>query len=509
MTDWTSGYVAAIDYTHGYYTELNPGRIKLAFAANGLAYPDVGSACELGFGQGISTNIHAAASTVSWWGTDFNPSQAGFAQTLGAVSGARLFDDSFADFCQRTDLPDFDFIALHGIWSWINDENRQLIVEFVRRKLKVGGVLYISYNTLPGWSTAAPLQHLISQHKEQMGVSGIGLVNQIEGALTFTERLLETNPMWLRANPQIAERFKTIKPQNRQYLAHEYFNQNWHLAYFADMVRDLGPAKLNFASSAHYNDFLDEINLTAEHQALLKEIADSDFRQTARDYMVNQQFRKDYWVKGARRLSAVERAELLREQLVVMTTQRSDVPLKAKGVLGEADMGEALYQPLLDLLGDHQPRTLGQIEEALQSKGITFPQILQATLLLIGQGHVSPAQDEKTIAATKAKAQSLNLVLMRKARGSNEINALASPVTGGGLTISRFNQLFILSQTEGHTTPEQLAGFVWKILEQQNERILNEGKALQTAEENLRELTALATTFNDKVMPIVKALQII
>ena len=207
MTDWTSGYVAEIDYTHGYYAELNPARIKLAFTANSLAFPEVGAACELGFGQGISTNVHAAASTVAWWGTDFNPSQAALAQALGAVSGARLFDDAFADFCQRPELPDFDYIALHGIWSWINDENREVIVDFVRRKLKVGGVLYISYNTLPGWSTAAPLQHLISQHKEQMGVSGVGLVKQIDDALAFSERLLDTNPLWARANPQIAERF--------------------------------------------------------------------------------------------------------------------------------------------------------------------------------------------------------------------------------------------------------------------------------------------------------------
>ena len=279
--------------------------------------------------------------------------------------------------------------------------------------------------------------------------------------------------------------------------------------YFADMVRHLAHAKLSFAASAHYNDFLDTINLTAEHQALLKEVTDVNFRQTIRDYMVNQQFRKDYWVKGARRLNAVERDESLRAQSVVLTTPAVDVTLKAKGVLGEADMGEALYRPILDLLGDHQPKTLGQIEQALQGNGIVLNQIVLAILLLIGQGYVSPVQDEKTIKSAKAKAQALNLVLMRKARGSGEINVLASPVTGGGLSISRFNQLFLLAQTEGHTTPEQLAGFVWKILEQQNERIVQEGKALQTAEENLRELTAQATTFNDKVMPIIKALQII
>jgi predicted O-methyltransferase YrrM len=82
MTDWTSGYVADIGYTYGYYAELNPLRAKLALLNARLALPKAGTACELGFGQGVSTNIHAAASGTRWYGTDFNPSQAGFAQQL-------------------------------------------------------------------------------------------------------------------------------------------------------------------------------------------------------------------------------------------------------------------------------------------------------------------------------------------------------------------------------------------------------------------------------------------
>ena len=143
MTDWTQGYVADIGYTYGYYTELNPVRVQLAFLNAGLVPPKAGSACELGFGQGLSANIHAAASITQWHGTDFNPAQAGFARELADISGANahLFDESFDAFCTRDDLPEFDYIGLHGIWSWISDENRAVIVDFIRRKLKVGGVL--------------------------------------------------------------------------------------------------------------------------------------------------------------------------------------------------------------------------------------------------------------------------------------------------------------------------------------------------------------------------------
>ena len=108
------------------------------FCSVGLAFPEVRTACELGFGQGLSTNIHAAASLVEWHGTDFNPAEAAFAQETAVASGsnAKLYYQAFADFCNRSNLPDFDFIGLHGIWSWINDQNRSIIVDFVKRKLR-------------------------------------------------------------------------------------------------------------------------------------------------------------------------------------------------------------------------------------------------------------------------------------------------------------------------------------------------------------------------------------
>lgn len=193
-------------YTYYYYTELKPLRIKLAFLRQGLVFPDAGAACELGFGQGMSANIHAAASVTHWSSVDFNSVQASFAQELAATSqaDAKLYDQAFDEFCGRDDLPEFDYIGLHGVWSWISDENRTVIVDFVRRKLKVGGVLYISYNTQPGWATMVPMRDLLTEHVEVMRADGVGIVNRIDSALNFAEQLLAVNSAYARANPKIA-----------------------------------------------------------------------------------------------------------------------------------------------------------------------------------------------------------------------------------------------------------------------------------------------------------------
>lgn len=227
----------------------------------------------------MSINLHAAASVTGWQGTDFNPAQAGYAQQLAAASGAKvdLYDESFAEFCNRPDLPQFDFIVLHGIWSWISDENRHVIVDFLRRKLKVGGVLYISYNTQPGWAAMAPLRDL-AEHAELMGAPGSGILPRVDSALTFADKLLASGAQYGSANPQVAARLELLKGQDRSYLAHEYFNTHWLPMSFSKMRDWLDQAKLTYACSANYIHHVDLLNLSAEQQKVLADIPDPGFR---------------------------------------------------------------------------------------------------------------------------------------------------------------------------------------------------------------------------------------
>lgn len=514
MMDWTSGYVADIGYTYGYYTELNPLRIRLAFLNAGWVPPTVGAACELGFGQGMSVNLHAAASVVQWHGTDFNPSQASFAQELSRVaeSGAELYDDAFEIFCQREDLPNFDYIGLHGIWSWISDANRSVIVDFVRRKLKVGGVLYISYNTQPGWAAMVPMRDLLSEHSEVLGADGAGIVNRIDSALAFVDQLLAANPAYARANPQIAERMQRIKEQSRNYLAHEYFNRDWAPMSFAQMGHWLAPAKLQWACSANYLEAIDAVNLTSEQQELLASIPDALFRQTVRDFCVNQQFRKDYWVKGARSLSLLEKAEALRSQRILLAQPRTEVRLKVTGSLGEATLQDAVYTPILEVLEDHGIRSLGEIEQALQTtasgRSIQFAQLLQAILVLSTTQAVLPVQEEESIQQARKHTERLNAHILMKARSSNELGYLASPVTGGGVAVPRFHQLFLLARQQGYQQPAEWAQTVWDLMTQQGQRLVKDNQTLETAEENLAELTTQAHTFAERQLPVFRALHI-
>ena len=59
----------------------------------------------------------------------------------------------------------------------------------------------------------------------------------------------------------------------------------------------------------------------------------------------------------------------------------------------------------------------------------------------------------------------------------------------------------------GKSTPQDWAQFAWQHLDAQGQRLIKDGKTLETPEENLHELNAQAVDLADK-LPILKALQL-
>ena len=278
--------------------------------------------------------------------------------------------------------------------------------------------------------------------------------------------------------------------------------------HFTTMAEWLEGAKVQFACSANYLDHIDVINLSPEQQTFLKEIPDAMFRETTRDFMVNQQFRKDYWVKGARKLNPLDQADAMRAQKVMLTSPRGNVSLQLQGAVGEVSLSEGVYNPILDALASHQAMTLGELEQATQKQGVSLAQIMQAAMVLTGAGHLTLVQPDAVVHEAKPKTDKINAHIMQLSRGSNEVSYLASPVTGGGVTVNRFQQLFLLAMRQGLKEPAQWAAFVWDLLQSQSQKLVKGGETIDSAEDNLAELKTQADEFQAKELPVLKALLI-
>lgn len=509
-TQWGEGYVTDLEYTAGYYRELNPALLRFACLHAGLQPPAAGplNYLELGFGQGLSLNIHAAACPGTYWGTDFNPAHAAragqFAETHDG--GVRILNDSFSELQARSDLPDFDVIALHGVWSWVSDANRKAIVDIVRRKLKVGGILSVSYNCDPGWAALQPLRHLIYLHTQMGTAPAGGLTANVEQGLAFSSRLEQAGALYFQNNPQVGPFLKAISAMDRKYLVHEYLGDDWHPMAFSQVVDWFAPARVEFAASANLLDHVENLMLNPAGRQLVAETGNRVLRETLRDYLVHQRFRRDIFVKGLRPLSPVDRLEQLDRQSIVLKNLPSQVPSKVMGPFFEANLQPDVYGLLVEALADdgHAPKSIADLRARAAARNVGAAQVVEGVAVLIGMGHAVPA--EPATAESRRRCAALNRALCERARRGEEFPCLASPVAGTGIELSRLQQCFLLSLANGAADAAAVARDVWTMLSALNQSVLKDGKGLEGAEANIAELEQQAAAFQSERLPLLQSL---
>jgi SAM-dependent methyltransferase len=508
MDAWSSGYVTDVVYTYGVYRELTPSLLAFVALIAGVAAPDPDTSlnyCELGCGQGYSANLFAAANPhIQIYANDFNPSHIYGARRLAEAAGTRnvhFFDDGFADFGSRAELPQFDVIGIHGIYSWISPENRRHIVEFIRSKLKPGGLVYISYNALPAWDLKMPMRRLMADYAAKLS----GPTNaRVDEALSYVQRLVDVDARYFLAVAGLTDVTKALKDQDRNYLAHEYFNRNLTPFYHADVVDELSDAKLTYVGSAALLENLDAVNFTAEQQALLESVSDRTEREMLRDFIRNQQFRRDVFIKGAVPLQPDEARERWLRTRFALSTSREHVPLTVNCTLGEATLQADVYDPVLDGLANG-PRTVEQLLSDPKIAEVGWDRVLQALAVLVGAGHLETALSQAGEAERVAPVKAFNTAILNAARSSDNLRWLASPVTGGSAMLDRFTRLFLLAVRDGHDDPPSYA---WELLKSTGVKLQKNDTTLETDDENLAEMREIFGTYKSRLAAVFQTLGI-
>ena len=508
MESWADGYVVDTDYTYSFFEELNPAWLVFAMAQKGFAPPnhEKFNYCELGFGQGFGTNLFAALYPQGeFWATDFNPSHACQAEFLANQVGGNnvhFFDQSFEEFLD-TETPQFDFIVLHGIYSWIGRKNQEIIVEILRRKLKFGGAVYISYNTLPGWVATMPLQKLMLEYAEQ---SKEPTINRIDKTVTFIEKLKKLNAGFFKANPALEDQVNQIlkfRNSGSNYLVHEYFTKHWQPLYFFEVAQHLAEAKLTFATSAVVgNEFFNQ-RFNQEQLELMAEVNTPELRETVRDYFLNQYFRKDIFVKGARRLSAQEQTEILAKfRFILAVPNLENIDYKVEVARVNITLDEEVFKPLMTEL-DGQALTIKELldKPIIKEKVESFASIIEVLSLLIAVGYVRPvlpSSDNDIIRQTSI--ENFNQAVLDRSRYGSQLQALASPVVGSGIELNRLEQLFLLAYKR-KLDPIQL---VYDVLQTGGQRLRKNDQVLETEAETKEELQERWHDFKTNRMPVLE-----
>jgi Predicted methyltransferase regulatory domain/Methyltransferase domain len=507
--NWTSGYVADLGYTAGFYRETAPSHMAFAALSIGRSpgralHPK--RILELGFGQGFGLSLLAAANPdIAFEGYDFNPGHV--ANTRRLIEGAGLAniivsETSFEEAAARGGDNNLDVITLHGILSWVARPIQDAIIAIVRQRLQPDGLAYISYNCMPGWAPLAPIRQVMFEVKRRNpGRSE----RQLALALELITRLKQGNAAYFAANPAAAQHFDAMLRLDRAYLAHEYLHEHWDLFQFSDMAARMSEAKLSYLASATLPENLDHYAVPTDLQPLLAQTEDPELRETIRDFAANKRFRRDLFVRGNMALTASEHRRALSTLSFALAVPRSRVVFEFPGPLMVLPGREDLLLPIANSLAQ---KNLSFDELlALPSFGPgKIGILLDCLALLVHSGQAVPIATAKV---DVEPAQRFNRMIVGHSRTGRIYQYLAAPVARTGIPVTDFGLLALAGILDGKTELAAVAKHAMSILRVLGQRPMRGGVLIEGEGEATSFLAEQMQPIVDDYVPLWRRLGVL
>ncbi len=301
---WKEGYVSDVSYVTNFYSVQCPDFLNFCTLLYGFDPPDINKPfnyCELGSGNGYTSNIMAALYPHgNFYAIDFNPTHIQFSNKIKEASkltNIRFYEMSFKELAELRleEFPEFDFITLHGVLSWINHDNRMNIMKFIERKLKPGGMVYISYNNMCGWFTRIPLQRFIVDYCELF--PDVFSIKKLKNAMDLIHRVKDVGASYFNF-PPITKTLSQAEHSSLNYLVHEYLNKDWQPLFFSQVLSYAKDAKLVYCGTAEPVWRFEDVLFAPKHIELLNSLRSNYLREIVKDFMVSMAFRKDIYMRG-------------------------------------------------------------------------------------------------------------------------------------------------------------------------------------------------------------------
>jgi SAM-dependent methyltransferase len=447
-------YVTDVTYVRSFEADLSPVKLRLVAALNGFAPPPAHDFdyCELGCAHGDTTAALAAAfPDARFVGVDLNADHIRSARALareGQLTNIRFFERDF-EALLTDELPNFDFIVAHGVLSWIGPIKRKAVLDLARAKLKPGGLLYVSYNVLPGWAAVEPLRQLI------LGRAALASGNTLERArhgVDFAKRMAGGGAEYFSSNPGAQAMLSTMEKHGLPYVVHEYLHAHWVPMYFAQVATEMAASDLYFVGQLPLYLNYRDIAIPPGLADVFREVGDRITFESLKDFALNEYFRKDLYIKGRTASSAEATREyfdstpfgtLLGEGRVERTVA---LPHHTLHYVGE------VFDAMLPALAEGASTPLG-LASRPELAGFGVERIREAVVRLALGGQVS-AMQAATHAATPLASELLrvpsayNRAVLKEGLTSETPVVVASVVAGTAFEVTLVEAIALILLTE-------------------------------------------------------------
>jgi methyltransferase-like protein/predicted O-methyltransferase YrrM len=157
-----------VPYPSYAYAYTHPDAMATIATLMGLMAPRVETARVLELGSAAGGNLipmAVALPQATFLGIDYSAAE--IADGLAALDVLRLPNISL----RHMDILDvtpalgiFDYIIVHGVYSWVSKTVQDRILDICRQNLAPNGVAYVSYNAYPGWHMLGAVRQMMLFH---------------------------------------------------------------------------------------------------------------------------------------------------------------------------------------------------------------------------------------------------------------------------------------------------------------------------------------------------------
>ena len=429
MVAQVKGYVADVPYVRAFIHYLAPAWLDHVAVVSGVVPParkDGFAWCDLGCGQGVTAVMLAAMHPAGHFhAIDAMPEHIDHGRRFAADADVPNVSFHAADFAAANDLslPKFDYIVAHGVYSWVGPEIRADMRSFIDRHLKRGGLVYISYNAMPGRAADLPFQRLVRALGETCAGDS---TERVVAALNIVDSFLALKAPALVASPMLSLLKEQRDKVATTYLAHEYMGQHWDPLFVTEVRSDMATIELAPVGSATLVENHDAFVLGQAAREALAAIGDENVRELARDFLIDQFFRRDLFVREGEQLDEQGQRKRLFASTFALIHGASKIEYTLRTAAGRLNFDNAAARGIIAGLSSG-PRRLGALAE---QGGAAADDIIANAMVLCASTQIRPVE------SGQASVAAMNAAISRRLGGPEEILYLALPC-GTALPVNR------------------------------------------------------------------------
>jgi len=415
-----NGYTTEIPYLRDFKPMLAPAWLDHVALVAGVEPPARRSDfawCDLGCGQGVTAAILAATHPAGLFhGIDAMVVHIEHARRLAAetaIPNACFHSTDFAD-ALELDLPPFDYIVVHGVYTWVDLASQRALLRFIDCRLKAGGLVYLGYNAMPGWACDLPFQKLV----RRFGAVSPGDDAARIAATTATICALATSGVPSLASSYLARELEQ-RPEDypAAYLLHELMPAAWQPLYVTEVRAAMATIGLIPVGSATLKENFDWMVLSEAARKTLDTISEPDTRELVRDFFLDQRFRCDVFARHNQRLDRDERARRLLSSTFALARP---LPAISYSTASSAGAAIAYDNPATRAIVRALAAGPGSLRGGL-APDTASEEAQKALLTLCAAGDIMPVEP------SSVGVTDLNRILCRRIDGPEEIRWLALP----------------------------------------------------------------------------------